>query len=92
MERRLTVIQWTSTIIGVGSRCAQRTEQVPQPWQTVKTLARKWGWRWASKGREELARQESGEECILPGSERSVCKGPGVMLSLDVGKGQKHSV
>lgn len=36
-------------------------------------------WGWAPKGREELAGQRE-EECILPGRESRVCKGPGVML------------
>lgn len=86
-------MQWTTTVIGVGRGCAQSTEQVPQPRPTVKTLARKWSCRWASKGREELARQGNEEECILPGRESSMCKGPGVMLEPGrLRKGQKHSI
>ena len=64
-------------------KSAQRTEQLPPPQRTVMTLARKCSWKWASKGREALARQRGEKECIISGGGTACAKARGSYWSLE---------
>lgn len=83
-ERRQSIIPWVTNIIEVGEVAEKCSEDraAASTWADSEDLFKEVKWRWASKGREELAKQRSEEECILPGRENSMCKGPGVMLEL----------